>query len=105
KNKLQNVLIPESVGKTDDNGYGRNWHRIFSEIDQKLAVINADKEISNDREKKILKDLESQTDKLAKEFYTYCIKATEAPFKKIVSDDEIYTKFEDVKDLLSGALD
>jgi DNA-binding ferritin-like protein (Dps family) len=105
KNKLQNVLIPGSVGKTDDNGYGRNWHRIFSEIDQKLSVINGNKEISNEKEKKALKDLESQTDKLAKEFYTYCIKATEAPFKKILSDDEIYSKFEDVKEILSGALD
>jgi hypothetical protein len=56
KNKLQKVLIPESVGKTDDNGYGRNWHRIFSEIDQKLSVIDGKKEISNEKEKKSLKE-------------------------------------------------
>ena len=104
KNKLQKVLIPESVGKDDDNGYGRKWHREFSAIDQKLSVIDGDKEISSDREKKILKNLESQTDKLAKDFYTYCIKATEAPFKKILNDDEIASKFKDVKEILDGAL-
>ena len=105
KHKLRMVLIPESAGKTSDNGYGRNWYRIFTELDQKLSAINHKKEISNDKEKKSLKDLESQTDKLAKEFYTYCMRAAEAPFKKILSDDEISNKFEDVKDLVSSAMD
>jgi len=105
KHKLRMVLIPESAGKTSDNGYGRNWYRIFTELDQKLSAINHKKEISNDKEKKALKDLESQTDKLAKEFYTYCMRAAEAPFKKILSDDEISNKFEDVKELVSSAMD
>lgn len=105
KHKLRMVLIPESAGKTSDNGYGRNWYRIFTELDQKLSAINHKKEISNDKEKKALKDLESQTDKLAKEFYTYCMRAAEAPFKKILSDDEISNKFDDVKDLVSSAMD
>lgn len=105
KHKLRMVLIPESAGKTSDNGYGRNWYRIFTELDQKLSAINHKKEISNDKEKKSLKELESQTDKLAKEFYTYCMRAAEAPFKKILSDDEISNKFEDVKDLVSSAMD
>ena len=105
KHKLRMVLVPESAGKTADNGYGRNWYRIFTELDQKLSAINHKKEISNDKEKKALKDLESQTDKLAKEFYTYCMRAAEAPFKKILSDDEISNKFEDVKDLVSSAMD
>lgn len=105
KHKLRMVLIPEASGKTSDNGYGRNWYRIFTELDQKLSAINHKKEISNEKEKKALKDLESQTDKLAKEFYTYCMRAAEAPFKKILSDDEISNKFEDVKDLVSSAMD
>jgi hypothetical protein len=105
KHKLRMVLIPEAAGKTSDNGYGRNWYRIFTELDQKLSAINHKKEISNEKEKKALKDLESQTDKLAKEFYTYCMRAAEAPFKKILSDDEISNKFEDVKDLVSSAMD
>ena len=105
KHKLRMVLIPESAGKNSDNGYGRNWYRIFTELDQKLSAINHKKEISNDKEKKALKDLESQTDKLAKEFYTYCMRAAEAPFKKILSDDEISNKFEDVKELVSSAMD
>lgn len=105
KHKLRMVLVPESSGKTADNGYGRNWYRIFTELDQKLSAINHKREISNDKEKKTLKDLESQTDKLAKEFYTYCMRAAEAPFKKILSDDEISNKFEDVKDLVSSAMD
>jgi hypothetical protein len=93
KNRLRKVLIPESAGKTADDGYGRNWQRIFSELYQKLSSIDHRKEISNDKEKKAVKDLEAQTDKLSKEFYTYCVRATEAPFKKILSDDEISNKF------------
>lgn len=105
KHRLRKVLIPESQGKNSDNGYGRNWHRIFSELDQKLSAVDHRKEISSDKEKKMLKDLESQTDKLAKEFYTYCMRAAEAPFKKILSDDEMSSKFSDVKDLVSSAMD
>lgn len=105
KDKLRKVLIPEATGKTADNGYGRNWQRIFSELDQKLSAIDHKKEISSDKEKKAVRDIESQTDKLAKEFYTYCVRATEAPFKKILSDDEISNKFSDVKELASAALD
>lgn len=105
KHRLKKVLIPESSGKNSDNGYGRNWHRIFNELDQKLSSMDHRKEISSDKEKKMLKDLESQTDKLAKEFYTYCMRASEAPFKKILADDEISNKFSDVKDLLSSAMD
>jgi hypothetical protein len=105
KSRLRKVLIPEATGKTADNGYGRNWQRIFSELDQKLSSIDHKKEISNDKEKKAVKDIEAQTDKLAKEFYTYCVRATEAPFKKILSDDEISNKFSDVRDIASAALD
>ena len=105
KHKLRKVLIPESYGKTADNGYGRNWYRIFTELDQKISSLDHKKEISNDKEKKILKDLESQTNKLAKEFYTYCMRAAEAPFKRILSDDEASKKFEEVKDMVSSAMD
>jgi hypothetical protein len=45
KNRLRKVLIPEATGKTADNGYGRNWQRIFSELDQKLSSIDHRKEI------------------------------------------------------------
>lgn len=105
KHKLRKVLIPESYGKTADNGYGRNWYRIFTELDQKLSSLDHRKEISNEREKKALKDLESQTDKLAKEFYTYCMRAAEAPFKKILADDDLSKKFDEVKDMVSSAMD
>ena len=105
KNKLRKVLIPESYGKTSDNGYGRNWYRIFTELDQKLSSLDHRKEISNDKEKKALRDLASQTDKLAKEFYTYCMRAAEAPFKKILSDEEVSKKFGEVKDMVSSAMD
>jgi hypothetical protein len=105
KNKLRKILIPESHGKTSDNGYGRNWYRIFTELDQKLSSLDHRKEISNDKEKKILRDLESQTNKLSKEFYTYCMRAAEAPFKKILADEEASKKFEEVKDMVSSAMD
>lgn len=105
KHKLRKVLIPESYGKNADNGYGRNWHRIFMELEQKLSSLDHRKEISNEKEKKVLKDLESSTDKMSKEFYTYCMRAAEAPFKKILSDEDLSNKFDEVKDLVSSAMD
>lgn len=105
KHKLRKVLIPESYGKNADNGYGRNWYRIFTELDQTLTALDHRREISSDKEKKALKDLESKTDKYSKEFHTYCTRATEAPFKKILSDEELSKKFEEVKDMVSSAFD
>ncbi len=104
KNKLRKILIPEAYGKTSDNGYGRNWYRIFTELDQKLSSLDHRKEISSDKEKKILRDLEAQTNKLSKEFSTYCMRAVEAPFKKILADEEASKKFDEVKDMVSSAM-
>lgn len=97
KEKLEKILIPESVGKTPDNGYGRAWTRIFSDLDQRLSAILADGEISGESERKAFKTIQSQTEKLAKEFYSYCIKATEGTFKKINADEETAKKFNDIE--------
>lgn len=100
KDKLEKVLIPESAGKTPDNGYGRAWTRIFSDLDQRLSAILADGEVSGDSERKAFKTIQSQTEKLAKEFYSYCIKATEGTFKKINADEEAAKKFKDIEDMV-----
>jgi hypothetical protein len=100
KEKLEKILIPESAGKTPDNGYGRAWTRIFSDLDQRLSAILEDGEISGDSERKAFKTIQSQVEKLSKEFYSYCIKATEGSFKKINSDEETAKKFKDIEDMV-----
>ena len=98
-------LISDSQGKDAKSGYGRDWQRLFSALDQKLQVLETSKEITGEKDRKNLADLEKQTDNLAEEYYNYKIKATEQSMKKIVDDDELITKFSDVVEMLTKALD
>jgi len=104
RKKLVN-LISDSKGKDTKSGYGRDWQRMFSALDQKLDAIDTAKDVVGEKDRKNLADLEKQTDNLAQEYYNYKIKATEQVMKKIVDDDELVTKFSDVNDLITTALD
>jgi hypothetical protein len=104
RKKLVN-LISDSKGKDTKSGYGRDWQRMFNALDQKLDAIDTAKDVIGDKDRKNLSDLEKQTDSLAQEYYNYKIKATEQVMKKIVDDDELITKFSDVNDLITAALD
>jgi len=98
-------LISDSKGKDAKSGYGRDWQRLFSALEQKLQVLETSKEITGEKDRKNLADLEKQTDNLAEEYYSYKIKATEQSMKKIVDDDELVTKFSDVIEMITKALD
>ena len=98
-------LIADSQGKDAKSGYGRDWQRLFSALDQKLQVLETSKDITGEKDRKNLADLEKQTDNLAEEYYNYKIKATEQSMKKIVDDDELVTKFSDVVEMITKALD
>jgi len=104
KKKLVN-LISDSKGKDAKNGYGRDWQRLFFSLDQKLSAIDTAKNVIGEKDRKNLSDLEKQVDNLAQEYYNYKIKATEQAMKKIVDDDELITKFSDVNDMITSALD
>lgn len=104
RKKLVN-LISDSKGKDAKSGFGRDWHRMFTALDQKLDAIDSAKSVIGEKDRKNLADLEKQSDSLAQEYYNYKIKATEQSMKKIVDDDELVIKFADVNELISAALD
>jgi hypothetical protein len=104
RKKLVNI-ISDSKGKDTKSGYGRDWQRMFTALDQKLDAIDTAKDVIGEKDRKNLADLEKQTDNLAQEYYNYKIKATEQVMKKIVDDDELVTKFSDVNELITAALD
>ncbi len=104
RKKLVN-LISDSKGKDAKNGYGRDWQRLFFSLDQKLGAIDTAKNVIGDKDKKNLSELEKQVDNLAQEYYNYKIKAAEMAMKKIVDDDELITKFSEVNDMITSALD
>ena len=98
-------LISDAQGKDAKSGYGRDWQRLFTALEQKLQVLETSKDITGEKDRKNLADLEKQTDNLAEEYYSYKIKATEQSMKKIIDDDELVTKFSDVVEMITKALD
>jgi|GEM_PF-4895787 len=102
--KLVN-LISDSKGKDAKAGYGRDWQRLFSTLEQKLESIQNSKDLTGEKDRKSLLELEKQTDSLSEEYYNYKIKATEMSMKKILDDDELVSKFSDVTELITSALD
>jgi hypothetical protein len=104
RKKLVN-LISDSKGKDAKNGYGRDWQRLFTALEQKLEAIENSKDLTGERDRKTLGELEKQADSLSEEYYNYKIKAAEMSMKKIIEDDELITKYSDVTEIITAALD
>lgn len=104
RKKLVN-LISDSKGKDAKNGYGRDWQRLFTALEQKLDAIEDSKDLTGEKDKKTLSELEKQTDSLSEEYYSYKIKTAEMSMKKIIDDDELVTKYSDVNQIITDALD
>lgn len=104
RKKLVN-LISDSKGKDSKNGYGRDWQRLFTALEQKLEAIESSKDLTGERDRKTLSELEKQADSLSEEYYNYKIKAAEMSMKKIIEDDELITKYSDVTEIITAALD
>ena len=64
KKMLINHIV-DSKGKDAKSGYGRDWHRLFSTLAQKLSSINSGKATFSDNDRKTLTELEKKTDNLA----------------------------------------
>lgn len=104
RKKLVN-LISESKGKDSKNGFGRDWQRIFSQLNQKLDVVTSEKRTIGEKERKALSQIEKEVDNLAQEFSNSRVRATEVALKQALSDDTFVTKFEDVASMVEDALD
>lgn len=104
--KILTSLIIDSKGKDAKSGYGRDWQRIFSQLDQKLEGMSFDsKNVVSDSDRKELSDLEKKTDNLSQEYHNYIVKSSELAMQKIQKNDDLMAKMGDINDLLTKALD
>ena len=104
KKKLVN-LISESKGKDSKNGFGRDWQRIFSQLNQKLDVISSPKKTVSEKDRKSLAQIEKEVDNLSQEFFNSKVRATEVAMKQVLKDDKLLVKFDDLSSMLEDALD
>ena len=98
-------LISSSEGKTASAGYGRDWKRIFMELDQKLNAIDITREGTGNKDKEILSGLEKDVEKYQKEFNTAIIKSADNEIKKIENDTELNSVYGDVLTLINKSMD
>ena len=98
-------LMTDSKGKDAKSGYGRDWHRLFTTLSQKLSAINGNKASFSDNERKSLAELEKKSDSLSQEYNQYKVKAMEMAMAKIMKDDDLANKFGDFNEIMTNALD
>ena len=106
--RLKRILvnhIVDSKGKDAKSGYGRDWHRLFTTLGQKLSAIDMNKATFSDNDRKNLSELEKKTDSLSQEYNQYKVKAAESMMGKIMKDDDLEVKFADFNEIMTNALD
>jgi hypothetical protein len=106
--RLKRILlnhIVDSKGKDAKSGYGRDWHRLFATLEQKLSAINSDKATFSDADRKNLSELEKKTDSLVQEYNQYKVRAVETMMSKILKDSDLEAKFSDFIEIMTNALD
>jgi hypothetical protein len=101
--KLLTNLISSAEGKDQKSGYGRDWKRTFIDLDEKRkALDNAE---AGEKNRKALEELEKQIEKFQEEFNNALIQAANRSLQQLEDDEEIYTTYSDVTNLVSQALD
>jgi hypothetical protein len=106
--RLKKILINhiiDSKGKDAKSGYGRDWHRLFTTLAQKLSSINSGKATFSDNDRKNLSELEKKTDNLSQEYAQYKVRAVESLMGKLMKDDDLESKFSDFFEIMTNALD
>ena len=106
--RLKKILvnhIVDSKGKDAKSGYGRDWHRLFTTLAQKLSSINSTKATFSDNDRKNLSELEKKTDNLSQEYAQYKVRAVESLMGKLMKDDDLESKFADFFEMMTNALD
>ncbi len=106
--RLKKILINhiiDSKGKDAKSGYGRDWHRLFTTLAQKLSSINRGKATFSDNDRKNLSELEKKTDNLSQEYAQYKVRAVESLMGKLMKDDDLESKFSDFFEIMTNALD
>ena len=103
--KMLYNLITSAEGKNQKSGYGKDWKRIFIELDQKLNVLHATKAGISEKDRKSLDDLESQIEKYCDEFYNSYSSSLSRNMNSVGEIPDLLTYYEDVIDLCSSGLD
>ena len=101
--KLLTNLISSSEGKDQKSGYGRDWKRTFLDLDEKRKAL--DNTEAGDKNRKMLEELEKQVDKFQEEFNNTMIQTANRSLQKLEDDEEVYTAYSDVTNLVNQALD
>ncbi len=109
KNRVENLkklltnLISSAEGKDQKSGYGRDWKRNFLDLDEKRKAL--DNTEGGEKNRKLLEDLEKQVEKHQEEFNNALIQTANRSLQKLEDDEEVYTTYSDVTNLVNQALD
>jgi hypothetical protein len=103
--KLLANLISSAEGKDQKNGYGRDWKRTFIELDQQRKTLDTHKGEIGEKNKKNLEDLEKKVEKFQDEFNNSLISSSNRALQNLENDEEVYTSYTDVTELINQALD
>lgn len=98
-------LLSSAEGKNQKNGYGRDWKRIFLELDQKRKSLNKSSYAYSEKGRESLEELEKQINKFSEEFNNALVQAVNKSIQTIEEDDEIIKVYSDVTELTHNALD
>lgn len=101
--KLLTNLISSAEGKDQKSGYGRDWKRTFIDLDEKRKAL--DNTEGGDKNRKMLEDLEKQVEKFQEEFNNTMIQTANRSLQQLEDDEEVYTTYSDVTNLVNQALD
>jgi len=103
--KILYNLISSCDGKNQKMGYGKDWRRVFIDLDQKLDVLEATRNGISERDRKHLEDLEKQIEKYMNEYYSAVIQSTNRSMSEIDQEPELAKYYSDATEICSDALD
>lgn len=103
--KILYNLITSAEGKNQKSGYGKDWKRIFIELDQKLNVLQATKAGISEKDRNSLDHLESKIEKYSDEFYNSYSTCLNRHMSDVGDSEDLTKYYQDVVDICSSGLD
>lgn len=103
--KLLYNLISSAEGKNQKTGYGKDWKRIFIELDQKLEFLEANRAGITEKDRTLLEDIEDKIEKYANEYLDAVIQSSGRMNSDIEQNEELRKYYSDACQIFSEALD
>ena len=103
--KLLYNLISSAEGKNQKTGYGKDWKRIFIDLDQKLEFLEANRAGITEKDRSLLEDIENKIEKYANEYLDAVIQSSGRMNSDIEQNEELKKYYSDACQLFSEALD